>query len=690
MYDGLCMTVTMADFDAAAKEQLLRMVAEEFPIFVLGPGCYRVGFDDPGNTGWQTVEKRVADLRARLQPKEQEFLSEFFFSKLSDERREEPLLSDVKDSLEEKARDASDAWEKQQEAAHATEPANLASTPDAATQFELWRILLATNLLRAFRHASCCLGLAIGEGTFPVLQWQAASVPSESIADWSNQEDAREEIDDQALSGGEGNAMYHFFASRDAIRSAALVARAMERVARGERLTAAQSMALQEVPQTALPRELASFAVGPLEVLLPSRMAIMLDVLAERCFTPEPEPDALRGANIEWLGDLLWHVLVRDAEVQPSQADLAFYVTLSEQGEPSPKPRDLRRAAFGDRKARDLDLIRLTTRSQPDGQLQASGRDSLLRTIAMCLVAQYDIVEVAESYRSIAMYRASSNEDDPYTFEERPFKPALDRCVLALADDYGDRLERSIFKLLAEKAKFHIAVPVWLTADNSRELDWLLMDVQRDAKNRPAVEWRWLAEAEEVNGPVVIKLNGCDRCPMGAPFIRGNVEDFPISGEASKRHRRKTIDLAVLYTENDRLTAMQSFDDVLAKNKGGVAGRLDTRITGLRWTGRSWVIMGERFADWIPRLRLFTRKWVDSRDSEASSSTPYWAIDRSYDWPERTLLESLGITMIRGELERVVGGLNTDAFTGAARRTLSPVARRFAELLETLEATAGR
>src|ERR1700693_5722695 len=98
-----------------------------------------------------------------------------------------------------------------------------------------------------------------------------------------------------------------------------------------------------------------------------------------------PEYEPLSGANIEWLGDLLWHTLTSDAETQPSQADLAFYVTLGEQGAP-PAPRDLRRPAYGDRVAQDFDLTRLTLHSQPDHQRAPADRESLLRRIALCLL----------------------------------------------------------------------------------------------------------------------------------------------------------------------------------------------------------------------------------------------------------------------------------------------------------------
>lgn len=668
--------MTIHSFEPAEKEQLLQIVAEEFPVFVLGPGCYRVGFDNPYDRGWSAVEHRVANLLGRLQATERTFLSEFFLSKLSDERRTQPARSAVGHRLEELAAEAARRWEDEQERADAT---NIADQGAAGTQFEPWRTFLAVKLLEAFRHASCCLGLVIGEGRSPVLHWQDATVSTEAIAEWSTP------APHTGVGGHEEDARYHFRESRRAIQSAALVARAMDRLGRSECLSGEQVAALQGLPLTGLrleesvPEQLVAALASPLEVLLPARMATMLEVLDDRCFRPGSEP--LCGANIEWLGDLLWHVLASDAEVQPSQADVAFYVTLSEQ-ESSPGPRDLRRPAYGDRVARGLDLTRLTTRSQPDDQLATSDRGSLLRTIAVCLLTQYEMVEVARSIRATAMAEERSGVE-LYSPDERAFvNSVIHRHVVALVGDYGDKLERALFHRLAEKAKFHVGVPVWLSTGNSRQLDWLLMDVHRGPRNEPVVEWRWLREADTAGGPIVIKLNGCDRPPIGVPFVRGRVADFPFVGGEIEEHRDKAIDLAVLYDEHDQLTAMQSFDELLLSGEGGLVSGLAKFEDGLRWRGRSWVIMGQRFADWIPRLRLFTHKWIGSRDAKETPSTSYWAIDRSFDWPERSLLESLGITMVKGELRSVVNVLTAEAFT--ARRSGSPFGRRFAELFESL------
>lgn len=669
--------MTIPAFDQSQKEQLLQIVAEEFPVFVLGPGCYRVGFDNPDDKGWSDVEHRVADLLARLEPGDQTFLREFFFSKLSEERREQPGRSTVDRRLNVLAAEATERWEQEQELGNATDLGDEGPTAAAATQFSPWRTLLAKRLLQAYRHASCCLGLVIGEGRSPVMHWQDASVPTETIAEWSEREWRG------AAAGGEDDSRHHFLASRQAIRSAARVARAMDRLRRCEHLSGDEITALQELPLAGLDLEasvrpaLVGVLARPLDLLLPSRMAAMLQVLDDKCFKPEYEP--LRGANIEWLGDLLWHVLSSDAEVQPSQADLAFYVTLSEQA--SPRPRDLRRPAYGDRMAGNFDITRLTTRSQPDDQPDQPARgdrESLLRTVAMCILAQYAIVDVAHSIRTRAVYR---NADPLYTPDELPYVSAMDRYVLALVGDYGDKLERAIFELLADKATFHIGVPVWLSTKNSRRIDWLLMGVRRGPSNAPALDWQWLAEVDEVSGPILIKLNGCDRCPMGASFIKGKVANFPFIGGGSQRHRNATIELAVLYDEHDRLTAMQSFDELIADTGGGLVSGLATYGKGLTWRDRSWVIMGQRFADWIPRLRLFTHKWIGSKDTKEASATNYWAIDRSFDWPERSLLKSLGITMVTGELRAVVNALTVEAFTD---RQSSPVGRRFAELFMAL------
>jgi hypothetical protein len=666
----------MVAFGATEAELLPQLVAEQLPIFVLGPGFFRVGFDDPDDEGWQKIERSVAAVLARLDQVERTFLESFFFSKLSDERRAEPAS---KARLAELTAAATESWKGEQEELASMSGADGSKAVAAATSFEPWRTLLATELLRAFRHASCCLGLVIGSGESPVVHWQNAHVPAEKIAAWL------QERDDGASSNSPG---HHLRASSQAILSAMGVARALGRLRNGLRPQDPDMSALLGLPLTGLdlstsvPQPLVQALRAPLGVLLPEQMAPKLQVLNAMCFSPGGQP--LRGANVEWLGDLLWHVLSSDAEVQPSQADLAFYVTLSGTGVPS-SPHELRRSAFGDRTAGHHDVKRLTLRSQPDPDPDrgpdSGTRAELLHTIAACLLAQYDLVDYARSILKAARARPAPGPDESwYTDDELPYQNVMDTTVLALVADYGDKLERALFRLLGKDAVFHVAVPVWLSTATTRDLDWLVLDVRQDRDGNAEGRWSWVSEVEQLLGPLVIKLNGCDRPPLGLPRLQGPVSTSPLVS-APERHGNAAIELAVLYDEHDRLTAMQSFDELVTKGKPGLASRLSSNGKGLTWPGRHWLMMGQRFADWIPRLRLFTHKWIGSNDKEQLPPTSHWAIDRTFDWPERSLLESLEITMIQEDLRTVINILAPDAFRA---RATSPVGERFAETFEGL------
>lgn len=620
--------------ERSQQEALLQMVAEELPIFVLGPGCFRIGFDNPHDSNWRGVEKNVADVLARLDDEEQRFLKDFFFSKFSDERRTEPERKLLERRLEADRRAP-------RSAAHPDDD----EMPEEFESFAPWRSLLAARILQAYREASCCLGLMIGQGLYPVLQWQDAAVPATVIARWV------------ALDTEPDDAQEHFINSGTAIESATHVARAMIAFERGGRPTEDQLSALEEMPFAAqiafTQRDTLKTVLGmPVSVLLPGAIANKLEVLSMQCFSGD-RPEPLRGAHVEWLGDLLWHVLSGDAAVQPAHSDIAFYGALADSTAP-PISRELKRPAYGDRPVSEHDVTRLTKHSQPDDSRPAKERERFLETIGRCLLAQSAMVGQREEI--------ADDTVQPYM---------LDTTVIALVGDYGDLFERSLLGLVAESAVFHLCLPVWVTHRGKRSIDWVVLDVTKGARGASAT-WRWLADARGVRGPLVIKMSGCDRSPLDLPVLHGRVSqlNFQDQGKRWSRLQNATVEPALLYDEFDRLTATQVFDELLDPEKNdGLAGRLSTAGKGLTWPDRSWLIMGQRFGDWVPRLRMFTQMWAGSK-VEAETQTHYWAIDRSFDSPERALLQSLGITMVVGDLHDVGEALDRDKFDGLRRTAI--------------------
>jgi hypothetical protein len=638
--------VTIEEFEhPAQREELLQIIAEDLPVFVLGPGCFRIGFDNPADTNWQRVENGVADVLSRLNEREQRFLKEFFFSKLSDERRTEEQRRQFEERLDAGVTRAR------------------AESVDVVKSFEPWRSLLACRILQAYRHASCCLGLMIGQGLYPVLHWQEAAVPADAIELWHRRFDAN---------APDFGAQEHFLKSRTAIESASRVAGAMIAFERGVQPTKDQLSALDDLPfpvdrVLTAPGALAEVLREPLEILLPKSIANQLDVLAEHCFSPA-KPKPLRGGHVEWLGDLLWHVLTGDIAVQPSQADIAFYVSLADSSAP-PHSRELKRSMFGDRRATVGDVTRLTTHSQKANGSAARDREEFLGTIARSLVAQH------------AMVRGRDTSTDRRVRKSDAVMPhTLDKLVLALVDDYGDLFERALFDLLDDDG-FHVCLPLWVTSKGKPSIDWVILDVTRNA-GAACGSWRWLADARAAKGPIVIKMGGCDRGPLGIPLLHGRVSeiDFKEPGPRYNPIHGASVEPAVLYDEFDRLTAMEVFGELLNPEKNfGLAGSMSTPGKGLTWPDRSWVIMGQRFSDWVPRLRLFAQMWAGSK-VEAETASRYWAIDRSFEFPERALLQSLGIKMVAGDLRRVGGALTPRAFREMRRTAIGALfVSRFAE-----------
>jgi hypothetical protein len=236
---------------------------------------------------------------------------------------------------------------------------------------------------------------------------------------------------------------------------------------------------------------------------------------------------------------------------------------------------------------------------------------------------------------------------------------------VALATDYDDHIETAHTQTAALGETCHVALPVWVSTDGRPdELDWLLGSARRN-RSGSDVSWQWLNRADSLLGPLVVKLQGSTRMPFASEIevVRGTLTSRGDDDAYS-------IGQAVLYDEHERLTAMRSFERLLGvrgDNTGSVVSRLSTD-KGLSWRGRSLLVLGQQFADWVPRLRLFSQRWTGEPDARGvSRHVNHWAIDRDFDWPERALLDSLGITMLEGELEIVSRVLEAELKSLAGR-----------------------
>ena len=427
--------------------------------------------------------------------------------------------------------------------------------------------------------------------------------------------------------------------------------------------------------------------------------------LASNCLLRPAEDDPfvsgerlpLTGAMIEWLADLLWHIIVCDTGVPHSQAELAFYVNLRQPGgrERSPSRRSFARAQPGEHRASsNEDLSELIRRRLERGvsgceeklkiDWEQDKRLRLARTMAASLAGQWKMFEGGRGWPPVA-----------------------------IATSYDLVLERQLLDCLEKGEAFHILVP----AMKDEELAWLWGTYRKSdvgmlrrqdmtsAEGR-FLSWDWYeSESKDARapcGPVVVKLNGSPFLELGDDATEASVLGTPDeepSPYGSDKHDPK-VRLLCIFSEYDSLRSLMAFRRASEPVRGTFPPvTLPVRISqALDWSERSWLFLGDRFRDWIPRLRLLLnaqakpsltctqddeRAGEDGIESQENGSREASglsagrvkdkiAIDRQFDWPERALLDALDMLWFIGDLVALVDYPNAEGGFFSDVRQLLP------------------
>ncbi|HEX4805900.1 MAG TPA: hypothetical protein VFU94_08365 [Conexibacter sp.] len=604
--------------------RLQHTLATGNPVLVLGAGTHRVGYDsDPA---WAVVTRRMARVCAEIddvpefdgaheQPRI--FLEHLWVSKLSDETRAEfehdLLAGRVPGEVD----------------IHGPQPDE--SCPD----IDRVRTVLAASLLGVLFECTRCLGNVIATGAAPVMRWRLVGHPGPFGS--GVRSDRPPDDDANADDGADDDARSAEQARRRAARHLEVVVsvadcleRARQEDLRPDHHAIAEERRLDGVRWTAdLRTQLTTLKVGA--ILQCTRQ------LRERYFDGR-EP--ITGAVIEWLADVFWHLMVCGSGVPPSQAEMSFYANLQQEksdgeseGEQDfrrSRPGELRRPFERTRLADDLRTLQRGYDSGLDPRVRGGSlRVKLAQTIAASL---------------LQLWR-DRHRDDP----EIAWSPYRELPVVALSPDFDLTYERATLQLLDPGDALHLVVPVWRKPED--RVDWLFTtlvrgdgDLGRDDLTRPR-RWHWYAEQagrgdddDPLRGPIFVKLNGSPLLEIGARPPGLALQEL------------EYVEPATIFTEIDALKAIVSF----AEAGGNRASLAQDVITSLKWTRRSWIFLGDSFPDWVPRLRLL----YGARDARTTEEGGFGAprsiaIDRGFDWPERGLLEALGVDRFQCDLAKV-------------------------------------
>jgi hypothetical protein len=681
------------------KVEVCETFARGQPVLVIGPGCQRIAYDAAGSHVWQRVRRRMRALYADAESDDDKlFLERLWESKLSDH---------MKDALAKRGGIATSA-------AYGLRPTvDVGPAAAPAGPFESLQVQgLALPALSALTICTTLLGDVIKAGDTPVVSWSSVAHP-------------RDLKDDRAPAVTHLQLLIDRAEALAAWSGGTLSAGALGEFGFGEdgRPPEPHGEELQRL----------------LGVLRPGAVATRCREFVARCLASTGAEAALTGANVEWLADLWWHIMICDAGVPPSQGELAFYVNLSENADP--RPRALTRPRPGELREtpgrqwhptglRELLNNRLRTGANGLEQRDPRGFDPHLRVkLARSLAATMITVwqDNAPAHGDDLQGEYSDHELD-HDQDDIPFASATwpeDRAgsidtppaPIALVANHDLLLERELMTLSPAGAKFHVLVPVWLTSKQRSDqwpehfkMTWLwgtyasLADRERfeprylTSHTSGRLSWDWYRplggspDTRKVEGPVVIRVGG-------SPLLEFGDDATNTALELEARTTRSGIEYlypATVISEVDALTAIM---ELAGERPGKTESGLPKEVgTSLSWDARSWIFLGDSLPDWIPRLRLLfnarTRlplSWKRERgdtaaDEQSEDDGPDWhaeltdkiAIDLAFDWPEEAMLATLSIDAYIGNLRWLASYWTTPA--ARAKSEIEPFLGRVGDL----------
>lgn len=457
------------------------------------------------------------------------------------------------------------------------------------------RVTLAITLLKALVECTEALGKVIASGQTPVGDWLDVSLPRA----WPKEQPAK------------------------AVEKAKAVAKALAEGTPEHEGTLAEHGV---TGATIDPDEFRLLKIG--------EVSTSLTRLYQRCFVVHEV--SLSGALVEWLADVLWHIVISGSGVPLSQDELAFYVNLTNDALVTEEGVGFNRPRPGDYRHEDRDGIALTA------DIQA---------LLACSEPNLSAPDWTQPRERFAATMAASVVA---SWRQNLKEKGHPRLAIALVADYDVLLERAILQALSVGEHLHTVMPAWVTRQGERRMEWVIASLERSAEKVTAEmvtepkSWRWFEphtgffpELEKnAVGPIVVKLSGSP-LHLSSDAVAASQFEF----DERLGYEDATLAVATIFSEHDSMEAMLSFAET-ANTTETLPHRVFDAATGLDWQQRTWLFFGHRFSDWLPRLRLFFaanemgRPRSKMRGKERVDKI---AVDRGFDHPERALLAALEI-----------------------------------------------
>ena len=663
-------------------DTLLKTIAMQSPVLVLGPGCRRIGYDDPSSKAWAEVHRRVQLLAAALGADERPFLAGFWAQMLS---KQNPGRNPEED---------------------------LEAEVSPSSPLDHWRIELATSVFRALRAATRLLGDTILGGRSPVSTWEGVALSAEGAQEvkrlWSDL-GARRVVEKMKYGDSQPRPALECH-----LHAAADVAIVLSQETGDRRQLNETQARVAERLKGLSPEHVNGkndeATLRSLRLLKLDRIAADLEAVRETCFGEDEFH--LDGSVVEWLSLLLRHVLVCDSKVPPSQGELTFHLNLITN--PADKARGVGRPSLRvhppgaplsvDEQGVDSDIRDLLARRYAWRENPLGAREDFALTAAATLRAQWN-----QESRKLRDDRGTSRVD-PATWPEGW------RLPLAIVSDYDLSLEKALMAITPMPTEenprqgFHVLIPVWTSHNKSKDryIEWLFATFLKDRIGQPAAECtelQWLIDVEDPTpsdellvGPIVIKLNGSPlHTYRGCPL-----DDDPGNLDLPTTHNRYSgrITPAVVYSESSSLSTIDRFLSPTDYTRG--MGEFLRGVYCLNWSHRAWLYFGMGFYDWLTRVRLYFdirdrrpsgridrqtngdgQTNIEGQTQDRRSEFQHLAVDREFGWPEERLLEALGVRTMETQLENL-----TEYYARPTAQTVDPRVQSFLSDVSALRGSA--
>lgn len=339
-----------------------------------------------------------------------------------------------------------------------------------------------------------------------------------------------------------------------------------------------------------------------------------------------PERISLRGEDVEWLTNLLWHSLRFDLPIYPTGEELGFQLALnSGQRRPTDSPHIARpRLSLATQDAKSPQLVAEALGWVVEATMANDGLSATSRRLFTAIAGVLDRhaanwkpgLHSDTAFNGADSGRADGADDDGET-EAHEFVP------VAFSTSFDQQLERTVLAT-ATRTDVHVFVPVLVIGSSkSTQADfrWIYGTARATGSETAAVRalrsmsWNWVP-ADQADWPVdsgisIVKINGAPlyRDLDGEPISnhKNLMKPDPRTGrryrpEATTRHALVLSEFELLRNLRIESTAKESFLGVL-QSKGEHARRV--------------LFLGHPIHDWLTRVRLLTRLFEPNQDGRS-------------------------------------------------------------------------